>query len=270
MANIAKSHSAKEFSFYLDYFYKRFEIPILFNCEMLSVEKSGDYFNVATTTKILKANYVIDCRGYFSFPTLPQFERRGNTPTLLHFKDFKNENQLHDKKNILIVGKRLSAGQILSEMSTKDHKIFLSKRSDLKYSLPKSALKIFLTFLPLIETITSFFKLNKKYKLEIHMNFELKSIIENQVTLVGNIKFIHDNTVTFDDNQTHHIDAIIFATGFHRPKLTLINDFEDSYLQNYFYLGIEAQRTFKSRFLRGIREDAKVLAYLIFDRLKSK
>ena len=65
-----------------------------------------------------------------------------------------------------------------------------------------------------------------------------------------------------------HVDLIILATGYTPPEFSLsANGFESSKFKNYFILGRGAQQSFRSRFLRGIREDAKLLASMIKEKL---
>ena len=52
--------------------------------------------------------------------------------------------------------------------------------------------------------------------------------------------------------------------------VTLRDDFESSAIDGLFYLGRGTQRSFTSRFIRGIREDALVLAQVILGKAASK
>lgn len=130
-----KAHKAGEFAHYLRDFAKKNGLKIRFNMKFTSLEKVGDEFEIQTADGMIKSLFVVDCRGYFNFPFTPEFKVSGNPPLMLHFKDYKNTEQLKNYKKILIVGKRLSAGQLLKELSaTKRHELLISARSKISYS----------------------------------------------------------------------------------------------------------------------------------------
>ena len=216
------------------------------------------------------ANAIVDCRGFFNFPFIPDYPITGHSPLMLHFKDYKNRVQLNEYKNILIVGKRLSAGQLIAELSiAKRHTLFLSIRSPLHFGPPQMMLNFFLRHLDVFEKFAKFFKRKIKREIEVPMDHAVKKIINRDVQIVKDIKSINGKDVTFIDNRVERIDAILFATGFRPPEVLMKNDFESAAVKNLFFLGRNSQRTFTSRFIRGIREDAEILGNLICGILES-
>lgn len=265
-----KKHTANEFADYLESFSKKQALNIIFNCKVDQITQESDGILLNTSKGKMKARIAVDCRGYFNFPFTPQYPVTGQPPLMLHFKDYKNRIQLSEFKNILIVGKRLSAGQLIAELSiAHKHKLFLSIRSHLHFGPPPIFLNHFLRNLNIYEALTRFFTDKIKREIEVPMDHAVKKIIDNEVTVVRDIQKIEDRKVTFVDGRVETIDAIIFATGFHPPSVQLKDDFESSTIKNLFYLGRNSQRTFTSRFIRGIRDDAEILGKLIRGNLES-
>ncbi len=270
LSNPNKAHSANEFADYLSQFAANHKLNIKTQVKVEEVKKENDLFNLVTSKGNFKAKLVVDCRGYFHFPFTPNYPVTGTPPLMMHFKDYKNKQQFDHFKNILIVGKRLSGGQLITELaSTKNHRLFLSSRSKITFSSPPFFLNHYLRNLNIYEAIAKKLTGNLKKELQVPMNSSVLKIIEDEVDLVGDILKIEDKKVTFTDGKSAEIDAIIFATGFKPLKVHLKDDFESQEMEGLFYLGRGSQRNFTSRFIRGIREDANVLGNLILGRLAS-
>lgn len=261
-----KKSSAREFAAYLDEFYQKQGFNILFNCNVDQIEqdKETKRLHLTTTKGRLESRIVVDCRGVFNFPFTPLYPINGDAPFMIHFKDYKNKAQLADFENVLIVGKRLSAGQLIAELSSAgDHRVLLSTRSLLQFGPPQWLLDHFLRNLNLYEKIAKRFSGNIKRNAEVPMDHSVKEMIKKNVVMVPDIERIEDKNVTFTDGSVEKIDAIVFATGFRPPGIKLKDDFESAEMPNLFYLGRNSQRTFASRFIRGIREDAVILGKVI-------
>lgn len=266
-----KAHSAKEFSAYLEDFARKHQLKIKNNTTVLDISKENGIFVVKTNEGHCTGTFVVDCRGYFNSPFTPPFQVTGEPPLMMHFKNYKSYLQLNQYEKILIVGKRLSAGQLLYELATHGkHQLFLSVKSKIQYGLPDFLLNLFLRNLNAIERFIKKFKLRLKEEIEVPMNFKVKKIVTKQVKVRGNILKIDNKKVYFTDGNPEEIDAIIFATGFRPSPISLRDDFESQTTDGLFYLGRGAQRTFTSRFIRGIREDAPILCQLILAKLASK
>lgn len=266
-----RAHKAREFAGYLENFVKKHRLKIKTGNKVQEISKVDDLFTVKTQNDLYSAKYVVDCRGYFNFPFIPTFSINGNAPLMIHFKDYKNCSQLNNYKKILIVGKRLSAGQLLNELSRPgSHELFLSARSKIRFSPHPMILNFLLTHLDFLEGLKIRFKIGLKKELDVPMHYNAKRVLKEQTTVVGDIQKIDNKKVYFTCGKIQSIDAIIFATGFKPDPIELRDDFESLSTEGLFYLGRGSQRTFTSRFIRGIREDAPVLCQLILGRLASK
>lgn len=265
-----KAHSAKDFALYLSEFPDRYKLPVKCSFEANTITKVGEIFEIRCREQVLFAKFVVDCRGYFSYPWTPVYPIEGSAPRMLHFKDFKNAQSFSNDKVICIVGKRLSAGQVINELVASDpeRKILVSTRSKLRFSPSMAILNFLLKHLNLFEWLPLRLKIKKS--LDIPMHSSAKKHFKSNVKIVGDIISIKDCIVSFSSGESLKVDTIIFTTGFRRESIQLKDDFESLENPGMFYLGIEAQRTFTSRFLRGIKADAPILAKLILGRFASK
>lgn len=270
LAPRTKTHSAKEFATYLYEFARKHKLKLKTHTQVLEIKKVENIFVVESLQHRYQAAFVVDCRGYFNTPFIPALDISGKPPFMLHFKDYKNSSQLKAYKKVLVVGKRLSAGQILVELDKAGgHNLFLSVRSTIRYSPKSYMLNFFLKYLHLFEELGSVLNSNTKREVEVPMHFVSKKIVEEHTKVVGDIVKIVDKNVFFTDGNVCEIDAILFATGFKPALAELRNDFESKEVNGLFYLGRGSQRTFASRFIRGIRADAPILCQLILGKLAS-
>ncbi|MFT6070179.1 MAG: putative flavoprotein involved in K+ transport [Bacteriovoracaceae bacterium] len=278
----AQVHS-KEFAKYLQDFPSRFGIKVQTSCLVQKVERVDQVYSLETSKGRFQSRIIVNCTGYYSSPFYPNFPGLQTSKMLkLHFKEYKNKDSLKGSKKILVVGSRLSAGQILLDLESEDIELNLSSRSKINSMVPSFFLRIILFFIDHLEKPLEFIS-NKRIETTAPMFHEAKSLIKKgRVKLYPSIKSFHDNSVSFVDGATTPFDAVILATGFtpqldylgnlidlNKEKLPLLSEgFEALYTRNLFFLGLDHQQNVQSRFLRGIRNDAKKLSVLISERLK--
>lgn len=265
-----KKLSANAFAEYLKAFHKRYGLNVRVSCKVEQITQDNERYLIHGPCGDYQARIVVDCRGYFNYPFCPAYPMSGKLPLMLHFKDYKSREQLKDFENILVVGKRLSAGQLIMELSgAKKFNLFLSIRSPMIFGARAFILNHYLRHLNFYDGIVRLLARKTKRNVEVPMDHAVKKIIEREVQVVNDIERIEGKIVYFKGGRKEAIDAIIFATGFQPPAADIKNDFENTGLKNYFYLGRNSQRTFASRFIRGIREDAAILGKLIRGILES-
>ena len=252
--------NATEFADYLQELSIRKNLKIIVNCKVENIAQDNEGFILSSSKGTIRSKLVVDCRGVFNFPFTPKYQTSGTPPAMMHFKDYKNREKLNKFKNVLIVGKKLSAGQLIQELSLNgNHRIFLSIRSKLKFGPPLFFLNFFLRHLDFFEKIRALSAGNLKKDTEVPMDHAVKKVIAEKVTVMPDISRIENDSVIFSNGERKQIDLIIFATGFSPEAVQLKDDFESAQMKNLYYLGRNAQRTFASRFIRGIREDAMIL-----------
>ncbi len=239
------------------------------NTVVKSVEKIDRIFHITTEEGVFLAKKVVDASGYFSKPFTPSFSKVNPTCEMIHFSQYKNNSIIGSDDRVLIVGARLSAGQLLEEVAQRTKNLFLCTRGEVKFSSKESIRKWCLRNIKFIDFLISLFSLRKK--LEVYMDLERRPLIEN-IRKYPEIFSVEGRVVTFKNGQSLEVDKIIFATGFCETTPHITGDYQRGHIQSFttpglYFLGRECLFNFKSRFLRGIREDAFRLAKKIEETL---
>jgi len=178
---------------------------------------------------------------------------------------------------ILIVGKRLSAGQIMLELAQSGFAIALSHRTPIQYGSGPLAWWFLFHLFPALEWL----KLKSKGAKAPSNDVRMAGGSARKMTESGKVRtfpsierFDHDQ-ILFRDGQRLQPDLVLYATGF-RPALRhlisldlsicpetgrpQLRDLESVSIPGFYFLGLDHARNFQSRFLRGIRKDAEFLA----------
>ena len=273
--------SALEFAKYLKEISQREKLDIKFDSKIESVEKVNSKFKLSFDSgEILETKYLINATGYYSNPFIPIFPGACKTKIKqIHFAEYKSVEEIgKDIKKILIVGKRLSAGQLISELSKYGKDIFISTRSPIEYTSGPLVFNLFLRFLNEIERMILFFKPHFKSEVPMEAADGKDLINSGRVISLKNIKEIGENEVHFENGHSEDFDMIIYATGFKaclghfknkkiENEIDLVDSFESRYFKNLFFIGLHNQRNFRSRFIRGIKDDVVELAKIIRSRM---
>lgn len=269
--------SANDYAQYLKDFSNTNKIQVKTNTHVLKIVKNDHSFDIITSNETIKASKVIIATGFYSNPIIPEpfNHSNGNIP-FIHFSTFKNVDELKFEK-ILVVGKRLSAGQIIEELIKKNISVEVSARSKIDFMPPAFIFSFFLKYLYEIEKFILIFFPNLRKDPNVPMeggivkDYFKKGIIPIR-PMVTKVK--PGGILTFQDGSTGKYDAVILATGFSaafrliagipafKPEM-LKENFIHPEIDNLFFLGLDQQYNFRSRFLRGMREDAKELAKII-------
>lgn len=270
---------ALEYQNYLQMLSELNELPIQYQCRVDEISFRDNQYVIDSTLGDIHAKKIIMATGYFSNPIIPdQFLAAKMSIPIIPFSHFKNANELKRQghKKVLVVGKRLSAGQIVHELISENIGVSLSSRSPVQFMSSMPIFNFLFKFLIELESIILFIKKDLKKKLDIKMESGIikSHFTQKEVQLFGDVKTVSDRFVTFQNGEVEEFDAIILTTGF-RPAFNLIkgikpfetneliNSFEHPNQKNLFFLGLDQQYNFRSRFLRGMREDARLLANLL-------
>lgn len=92
------------------------------------------------------------------------------------------------------------------------------------------------------------------------------------MSLKPSITRFEENKVFFSDGQQEPFDLVLFCTGY-RPVISHLSELElemNAPHCRFHKIGIDGGRTSRSRFLRGIREDAAFIAGLISKRKEGR
>jgi cation diffusion facilitator CzcD-associated flavoprotein CzcO len=276
-----------EFLNYLADYAHSNELPISTGTEVLAVRhKPGHGFHVETSCGPLSCRRMVSATGYFQNPYVPAIDGLATTKIpWWHVADYRSVEEMTDRlggrqKQILIVGKRLSAGQVLVELVTAGFQVSISHRSPIQFGSGAIGWWIFFRIYPWLEARRLRRHGEAARGFEVRMpGGAARRLIENgTVRRFPAIQGLEPNGVVFEGGEKIRPDAILFATGF-RPALTYLQALDlpvDSVtgvprtsgmqsvdVPGLYFLGLEHMRNFQSRFIRGIRNDAVLLAQVL-------
>jgi hypothetical protein len=240
-------------------------------------------FDVHTSTGTFNTSLLVNATGCFANPFTPAFPGASESSLpQFHFATYRDAQRLREiigrpGGRILIVGKRLSAGQALVELVGAGFEVALSCRGPIQFGAGPFGWWIFFRVHPALE------RLQLRLRGEAARGFpsvmpggRARHLIRSgQVKTFPDIARFENRRVVFTDGSALEPDAVLYATGFrpalaHLASLNLALDedtgrpalrgFESADLPGLFFLGLDRLRNFRSRFIRGIREDAPLLA----------
>ena len=273
-----------EFLNYLENYARSNELPISTGTEVLAVRHApGREFTIETTHGTWTCRRMVSATGYFQNPHVPAID--GLTTTQIpwwHVTDYRSVEHVAKRlggrgRKILIVGKRLSAGQILIELVQAGFPVSLSHRSPIQFGSGPIGWWFFFRIYPWLEARRLRRRGQAARGFDVRMpGGAARRFIENgTVQCFPAIRRLDPDTVTFENGETLRPDAVIFATGF-RPALNHLqslnlpldrvtglprtSEMQSKDVPGLYFLGLDHLRNFQSRFLRGIRSDAEVLA----------
>ncbi len=280
-----------EFACYLRDFAAERRLPVRTNVQVRVVRRDAkEGFIVETSDGELRAHCVVNATGCFSAPWTPEIPG-ANASRLprLHMADFADAESLRRRierndRPVLIVGKRLSAGQAMIELVEAGLQVALSCRGPIEFGPGPLAWWWFFRLHPWLEAR----ELRRRgvqargFTPKMPGGKARQLIERGLVRIFAPIERFNDSSVVFSDGRSLDPSAVIFATGF-RPALRHLaplglrlnaetgspelTGFESSEASGLFFLGLDGQRNFQSRFIRGIRRDAPLLAAELEQRL---
>jgi hypothetical protein len=243
--------------------------------------KAGGYTLTLTDGEQVHAMAVACCTGYFSNPSPPKpaVDSDGSIREL-HAAGISDYAQLDALRasgvRALVIGKRVTAGQLALELHARGFRVAISAMEPIAFRrdgwlgeakdtlyFPYEALRLALQ--PRI-TANSF---------PIMDGGAVRTLVESgAIGTRTRAVAIASGAVEFDTGAVEHFDLVIHATGY-APSLGYLRqlpgiswqgdtpanrDFEVLGHPGLFLLGLDNLYNFTSRYLRGIRRDAAVLA----------
>lgn len=242
--------------------------------------KNGFRVELANGREV-RAQIVVCATGYFDSPAPPQprFDTDGSVPVIHagQIRDYRDLARLGGSSGrVLIVGKRITAGQLLVVADQMGMRPSLSARQPIAFS-PSG-------FWRRVRELAYY-----HYEpLRLHLQPNLKGnsfppmqggpaehlIRSGSVSVFPPPLRVECGSVEFNDHSRAQFDLVVLATGY-RPTLSYLpvaipqdsvsglpatREFEVEGMPGLFLLGFDNLRSFRSRYLRGIRADARVLA----------
>ena len=172
------------------------------------------------------------------------------------------------------------------ELADAGFAVALSHRSPVEFGAGPLAMWFFLRILSGLESIKLHRLGDRARDWDVKMpGGRAKRLIqEGTVRTFPAIRRFERRAVVFEDGTTLEPSMVVFATGF-RPalehlramlpeldtgqSLPALHGMESANAPGLFFIGIEYQRNFQSRYIRGIRLDVAVLAEQLQARLQS-
>lgn len=241
-------------------------------------------FRVLTNQGRFSPRVVVNATGYFSHPYTPEFP--GAAASLipqLHAAAYKEPDTVRrllgrNRGRVLVVGHRTTAGETIESLYRAGFEVCLSHRSPIRYAMPGMMESL---LFPLTHWLEEMLVHNMPGwptppSLESRMSTgPARRLIEwGLVTCFPAIERFEGDEVRFVDGRSVAFDLVIYATGY-RPALKHLQHLvrldrstglpalfgmESQEARGLFFLGLAGLRSFRSQFLRGIREDAVHLA----------
>lgn len=279
-----------EYAEYLEQYARRLQLHVRLNAPVKSVAWKDGTYRVETAEGSYRAAAIVNCAGYFAAPYMPTYPGSDTTQIRqIHTSTYRSPASvgklIGDRGKVLIVGKKLSAGETLAELSGAGFETALSSRSTIEYwpDIWKETLKS--PFILVDEWVRRRLELGRPEHLKPKMRFkEHGSTIHNgQTRVFPEVQEIKESSVVFQDGSEEPFDLIIYGTGYQGnfghlaglelPSLTRgeapsVRQLESTELPNLFFVGLIGGSSFRSEFLRGIREDAQRVGEVIQSRAR--
>lgn len=258
---------------YLQKYVNRFEIPIHFRTEVLSVAKVQGNFFIKTSKGEYQAENIVIATGPFQKPHIPDLPAAiPATINQLHSSQYRNASQLLDG-NVLVVGGGNSGAQIAVELS-KDKETYLAVSKRLRYvPLVLMRKSIFWWFDQLgILKASNHSLVGRMIQKggDPIFGFELKKAIQKkEVEVKKRVIGVNKNHILFEDDTMLKVTNLIWATGFksdyHWLQIDGILDKAGNVKHNrgvtktkgLYFIGLPWQYRRGSALLQGVGHDAK-------------
>lgn len=251
--------------------------------DALDADGNGGWLLDTTSGRHGPYRAVVMATGYFATPrpAQPEITSDGSLP-MLHAADIVDYGQLEALRAgdlpVVVVGKRVTAGQLLLELDARAIPTALSIRSELQYRRHGLVASV--------RECAYFFWEELQARLVPNLRRASFPVMEGGATqrLVGSgkvavlpvITAISNGRLLLADGRQQPAAAVILATGYH-PGLGLLPagleadaygipknvDFQLQAMPGVHLLGFDNVYDHRSRYLRGIRADAARLARLL-------
>ncbi|GAA6152311.1 NAD(P)/FAD-dependent oxidoreductase [Pseudoteredinibacter isoporae] len=283
-----EKHSRLSFVRYLQSYYKKNDLGPVLQERVCEVHSCSDGYSIETAEGgLIQAKSVVCASGYFGNPYFPEIES-DDSVEIVHASSYKNVKQLLARgvAKVLVVGRRVTAGQLAEELYSAGISVTLSARGQVEVKRNDSFMG------GLREQVYFFWESLKLYfQPEVKANSyaimdggKIREYIHSgSIPVLGKPQKIEAGMVYLEGRDAPlAVDQIWLATGY-KPNLGYLKSFnlsfEDSSMPvivqqlhdaypGVHLVGFDNLFNFTSRYLRGIRRDSKRIAKQIEAHLK--
>jgi cation diffusion facilitator CzcD-associated flavoprotein CzcO len=283
--------SRADYAAWLETFARRRALPILTGVDVLDVARTREgIFHLTTTLGELTTRLLVNATGCFSNPFVPPIPGADDTAILQrHTADYQDPETLRALIGgadplVLIVGRRLSAGQTMVELVDAGFRVALSCRGPVQFGSGPIGAWVFFRIHPWLEAqrLRRHGAAARGFDPRMPGGRARRLVESRAVRVLPEIARFDHKTVVFQNGDRLQPAAVVYATGFrpalqHLASLPLELDaasgrpqtsgMESVPVPGLFFIGVDHVRNFQSRFLRGIRQDAGFLAERLEQRL---
>ncbi len=285
---LLKRATREQYSEYLLNYALKHDLKVRTGVTVTEVQRQPGGFRLQTTAGPMDTTFLVNASGYFSKPFVPQVPGRCSIPRIhsSEFKGLATARELigRNRGRVLVVGGRLSAGETMAILYRAGYEVVLSHGSPIDF-FPSAVTEFCLAPLTqLLEEIRARIPgTSRPWNLNVRMNGdEHRRLIQTGLVPVWpEIARFEDEHVVFTDGRQAYFDLIVYGTGY-RPALDHLHGligvdelsglpplrgFESREAPGLFFLGLIGLRTFRSQFLRGLRDDSLLLGEVLAKRL---
>lgn len=276
--------SAPDYAAYLNGYRVRHRIPVVEHCAVNKIIQRADgSYEVLTSAGSIFARSIVCATGYFCSPCEPSpaYLSDGSVP-ILHTATYAGPAALRaivGDRSVVIVGKRISAGQLMVDLHDSGFKVCLSCHGAVEFRRDG-----------LYGTVRDFaYYFYEELLLRLHPQLHSDSfpamdggrsryLVESgRVQIYQPIRKILNGRIEFRDGMTIDGGLVVNATGY-RPTLPqfaslirtrsedglpVCDGWESVDAPRLYFLGMDNRPNYRSRTLRGIRSDVVGLAAII-------
>lgn len=282
--------SAREYARYLNAFASRTRPPIVQDCRVLALaHPHGEDRRYTITTGLgeVRASAVVCATGYFFQPAAPDPvpPSDGSVP-VIHASAFPGAArvaELAEGRTVVVVGRRVSAGQLMVELAEHGLEVALSVRSPVEFrrddlaGLAKDVVYYFYE-----ECLLALRPKLVAPSFPVMDGGRSRQLVESgQIRVVAPITAIHEGALLLADGARIEAGMVVNATGY-RPALSYLDwneierasdglpvcvGWESATAPGLFFLGLDNRPNYRARTLRGIRRDCLGLVDQLLRRL---
>jgi glycine/D-amino acid oxidase-like deaminating enzyme len=271
---------AEDFRNYLATLARRERLDIIEGAKISEIESvPGGWRARADDGRSWIAPQLVLATGYFGNPKGPigGLDTDGSVPVshVASVHDYDAFARDHEGQTVVIVGKRVSAGQFMTELARRGVRVVLATRGPVEFRRAGLA--------GWIRDHIYFFWEALRVRLQPGLRADSYPIMDGgetermvrsrQVAVVGPVTAIRGGKVLCGD-QSIAASHVLLATGYSAVIENLAikpetMTFESGVLSGFrlaeglYAIGIDQQTDFRSRYLRGIRVDARALAGIV-------